>query len=94
MSFLHQRKLPNRFEIQADTFKRFTWRERLKILIGYNLIVRVSHRVDKRSGQSWLECLPGLTPLKTEKDVVEDLRKFDVQQDLNAQQAIKELEKA
>ena len=76
--FLHQRKLPNRFEIQFDTFRKWSWRDRLKILFGYNLIVRVAIKVDKRDGRSWTSCLPGLTPLTTEKAVIEDLRKFDM----------------
>ena len=80
--FFGQRRLPNRFEIQFDTFKKFTWRERLKILLGYNLVVRVAIKVDKRDGRSWTSCLPALTPLKSEQAVIEQLRKQDIANDV------------
>jgi hypothetical protein len=76
--FLGQRKMPNRFCVEFDTFKRWSWRDRLRILFGFNLVVRVNIMVDKRDGRSWTSCLPGLTPLTTEKAVIDDLRKFDM----------------
>ncbi len=43
-----ERKLPQKFVVDFDDFKTLTWRERLKILIGYNLILRGKLMVDRR----------------------------------------------
>ena len=86
---LHK-KIPNRFCIEFDTFKRWSWRERLKILFGYNLVVRVAIKVDKRDGRSWTSCLPGLTPMTSEKAVIEQLRKQDAAFDVDHQAEAKE----
>ena len=79
---IHQRRIPNRFCISFDTFKKFTWRERLKVALGYNLVVRVDIKIDKRDGRSWTSCLPALTKLTSEKAVIEQLRIQDRENDI------------
>ena len=68
--FLNQSKLPNRFAVEFETFSKFTWLDRLKVLVGYNAVVRTAVRVDKRTGQAWQMSVLTLTPLKDEKDVI------------------------
>ncbi len=79
-SFLGQQKIPNRFAIEFDEFRKFSFKERLCVLIGYNPVARVKVLVDKRDGRSWASCQVGLTPLKNEKDVIAELRKLDMQE--------------
>lgn len=79
MNFLGQRKLPNRFAVDFDSFRRFTFKERLCVLIGYNPVARVKVLINKRDGSAFTNVTVGLTPLKSEKDVVESLRRLDAQ---------------
>jgi hypothetical protein len=58
-------KLPNRFRVNLGFFRPLKFRERIKILIGYNLACDVSLLVDKRSGQVWNHCEVRLTKQAT-----------------------------
>ena len=60
-----QPKLPSRFAVELDSFRALKFRERLKILIGYNLTCSVKLLVDKRDGRVWSEYKVGLTKQRT-----------------------------
>ena len=77
MNFLGQRKLPNRFAVEFDQFRKFTFKERLCVLIGYNPIARVRVLIDKRDGKAQTHVSVGLTALQDDKAVIEELRKLD-----------------
>jgi len=61
----NQTKLPNRFRINTENFTKFTFRERLKILLGYNLTAQVDTAIDKRDGRCWQRVKFNLTALRT-----------------------------
>lgn len=42
-------KLPQKFVVEFDTFRKLTFRERLKILFGFNLLALVKVVVDRRN---------------------------------------------
>jgi hypothetical protein len=79
-NFLGQRKLPNRFCVEFDTFRRLSLKERLCVMAGFNIVARVKVMIDKRDGRSWTNCEVGFTPLKTDKEVISELQKMDMQQ--------------
>ncbi len=76
--FHNQSKLPNRFCVEFDTFKKLTFLERLKVLIGYNPVVSTSVKVDKRTGQAWTLSVLSLTPLQNERDVINQQKVLDM----------------
>lgn len=68
----NQPKLPNRFEVSFQNFRKFNWRERLKILCGFNAVVETTVRIDKRSGQTWQSSALTLTKEITADALVKD----------------------
>ena len=51
MNYAPQKKLPNRFALDLGFVRNPTWKERLQLLIGYNLKLDIKLLVDKRSGE-------------------------------------------
>ncbi len=77
-SFYNQSRLPNRFCVEFDQFRKLTFLERVKILIGFNVVTTTSVKVDKRTGQAWTLSVLSLTPLKDEKDVINQQKILDM----------------
>lgn len=66
-------KLPRRFVVRLSHFRRFRWKERLKILFGYNALIECDVKIDKRDQQVWDHCALTLT----KETNVENQRKQD-----------------
>ena len=54
-------RLPNRFKCHFEAFRKLSWRERLKIALGFNLKIAVDVAVDKRDGRVWQNLVCTLT---------------------------------
>lgn len=63
-----QQPLPNDACIQSEHFRRLTWRERLKIAIGYNIKTIITTRVAKRQGHAQQACKVEVVPHSTAED--------------------------
>lgn len=71
-------KIPRRISVEFDTFHAFTWKQRLKILIGFNCIARVVMLFDRRDGSCHQQCAIKLTEFKSDKDLIEHQRMEDM----------------
>lgn len=43
------KKLPNKFVFDAEDFHPLTFKQRIRILFGYNVLTRIKVQVDKRA---------------------------------------------
>ena len=51
MSNPNTKALKRRFEVNLEYFKKLRFIDRLRILIGYNVVARVTLRGDRRTGE-------------------------------------------
>jgi hypothetical protein len=65
-------KLPNKYVVEFDTFRRLSWPERFKVLLGFNLSVRSKVIVHARNGQAWTSCTVALTPNTEATEQIKD----------------------
>lgn len=63
--------IPRRISIEFDTFSKLKFLDRIRIMIGYNIVARVKINVDKRTGQAWQACHLGLTTAVSAEQVVQ-----------------------
>lgn len=60
-----EQKIPRRFRVDTEHFKKFTLWERIKIALGYNLKLSIDTAMDKRDGRCWQKVVPSLTKAVT-----------------------------
>ena len=59
-----RKKLLNRFKVELDYKKGLTFTQRVKILFGHNIKLRINLLVDKRDGRVWESVEMTTTPEK------------------------------
>jgi hypothetical protein len=70
MSSLLKQSIPRRISVEFDVFHKWKFMDRVRIILGYNVIARVKVNVDKRTGEAFQICQLGLTDAASEKDVI------------------------
>lgn len=66
-----KQSIPRRISIQFDVFHRLKFMDRVRILVGYNIVCRVVVNVDKRTGQAFQSCQIGLTNAVNEQQIIQ-----------------------